>query len=367
MILISTQCFPPDTGGIESLLYSLASALSAAGEEVRVYADYHSGADTLFDQQQAFPIYRFSGIKPWRRRKKARAIMRCSIEQADNPAVLITDSWKSLELVETRHLSAVLCLAHGTEIPPQVSATKSRRIRGAYSRASHIVANSHYTAGVVKPYVSRPEKIRIIHPGIPAPSEDLSGEALIQARLAVHDPVLITVARLEERKGHMSVISILPRLLAEFPRLLYVIAGNGDCLAILKTAVADTGMQSHVLFAGTVQDPEKTAWLRSSTLFIMPGRQIGQDVEGFGLAYLEAALQGLPAIACNSGGAPEAVLHRQTGLVCRPDDLEDLAQATLELLRNRPYLSQLGASAQARASTFLWKTKYTEYLRLLRS
>lgn len=367
MILISTQCFPPDTGGIESLVFSLASELSAAGEEVSVYADHRSATNTLFDQHQGFPIHRFSGIKPWRRIKKARAILRYSIDQTNTPAVLITDSWKSLELVETRHLSAVLCLAHGTEIPQQVSSSKSRRIRDAYSRANHIVANSCYTADRVKPFVARPEKIRIIHPGISAPANDPSIEARIQARLADHDPVLITVARLEERKGHMSVISILPGLVAEFPRLLYVIAGNGECLSALKAVVADTDMQNHVLFTGTVQDPEKTAWLRSSTLFIMPGKQIGQDVEGFGLAYLEAALLGVPAIACNSGGAPEAVLHRKTGLVCKPDDLEDLAQATLELLRNRPYLRQLGTSAQVRASTFLWQTKFTEYLHLLRS
>lgn len=124
-------------------------------------------------------------------------------------------------------------------------------------------------------------------------------------------------------------------------------------------------MQSHVLFTGRLEDPAKTAWLKNSTLFVMPGSLVGQDVEGFGLAYIEAALQGIPSIACNVGGAPEAVLHRQTGLVCKPEDNEKLALTTLELLGNRPYCHQLGMNARARASSFLWQNKCGEYLQLL--
>jgi len=363
MILISTQCFPPAQGGIETLMYALASTLAGAGEHVRVFADHHSSPEREFDKCQPFPVFRYAGIKPLRRRKKARDIFRASVEHS-SPA-LITDSWKSLELLDTRHCSTVICLAHGTEIPLQSNTSRANRVRNAYSRATYIVANSHYTAERVKPYAGDPGKIRVILPGITAPVDDPAMDEKIRQRLAGHDPVLITIARLEDRKGQKAVISILPVLLAEFPQLLYIIAGEGSGRKELEAAVESSGTQSHVVFTGAVSDPEKSAWLKASTLFIMPGRQAGQDVEGFGLAYIEAAMQGVPAIACKVGGAPEAVLHRQTGLVCKPDDNESLAQLTLELLRNRPYIRQLGMNARARARSLLWQNKYSEYQSLL--
>jgi len=363
MIFISTQCFPPAQGGIESLMYELASTLSGAGKQVRIYADHHSSQEREFDNRQDFPVFRYAGIKPWRRRKKAIEILRDSIEHS-SPA-LITDSWKSLELLDSRHCSTVICLAHGTEIPLQTTTSRASRVRNAYSRATYVVANSHYTAERLKPFVGDPGRVRVILPGITAPSDDPAIDETIRQRLAHHDPVLITIARLEERKGHKAVISILPGLVAEFPQLLYLIAGEGSCRNELEAMVAKSGLQSHVVFVGAVSEPEKSAWLRASTLFIMPGKQAGQDVEGFGLAYVEAAMQGVPAIACKVGGAPEAVLDRHTGLVCNPDDNEILAQVTLELLRNRPYIRQLGMNARARASSFLWQKKVNEYLELL--
>src|SRR5687768_1042968 len=112
MIIISTQCFPPVPGGIETLVYSLSAALSAAGEDIRVYADHHSSADREFDARQHFSITRYSGLKPLRRRKKARDIFRHNLKQGGGAAGLITDSWKSLEHVDKTRFSVVLCLAH---------------------------------------------------------------------------------------------------------------------------------------------------------------------------------------------------------------------------------------------------------------
>ncbi len=366
MILISTQCFPPVLGGIETLVHSLGVALAAAGEDVRVFADYNSAADSGFDQRQPFPVYRYSGLKPLRRRKKARGIFQSSMELKPGPLCLITDSWKSLEHVDTRNFPVVLCLSHGTEIPLQPSPLKAGRIRKAFIKATYIVANSNYTANRISPYVSKPDKIRVILPGISAPSEDQKTELAIRQKLSGHNPVLITIARLEQRKGQLSVINLLPALVEKFPTLLYVIAGEGSFRGVLEQVVENHRMRSHVLFTGRLEDPYKTAWLKNSTVFVMPGILIGQDVEGFGLAYIEAALQGVPSIACNVGGAPEAVLHRQTGLVCNPEDKEKLALNILALLDNRAYCNQLGMNARARASSFLWQNKCAEYLKLLR-
>ena len=367
MIFISTQCFPPEQGGIQSLVYSLCAALSASGENVRVFADARSASDSVFDHQQTFPALRYSGLKPLRRRKKAREIVRLSAEQGSTAVRLITDSWKSLEHMDTKNFSTVLCLAHGTEIPAQSSLLKSRRIRKALSKATYVVANSAYTANRITPYVKDSGKIRVILPGVSAPANDETADLSVRQTLSGHDPVLITMARLEQRKGQLSVIRLLPRLVERFPKLKYVIAGEGSFRNVLEQAVQNLHMQDHVLFTGNLKEPYKTAWLKNSSLFVMPGSMVGQDVEGFGLAYIDAALLGVPSIACNVGGAPEAVLHNQTGLVCESENPETLAQCILELTNNQSFCKQLGINARLRAHSFLWQTKSTEYLALLRS
>ena len=112
MIIISTQCFPPTLGGIENLVYNIALHLARAGREVTVFADGRETAEeAAFDAQQIFSIKRFTGFKPWRRRKKARAIVK--LARLDRITGVITDSWKSLEMLDLPSLSGVLCLAHG--------------------------------------------------------------------------------------------------------------------------------------------------------------------------------------------------------------------------------------------------------------
>lgn len=364
MITIATQCFPPVVGGIENMMHALALALQRAGRPVQVFADATAGDDTAFDREQPFPVLRYGGFKPWRRRKKARAITR-QAGGNDRGQVLLTDSWKSLELVDRDRFERVVCLVHGTEIPQQPVAGKLQRLRNSFARADFIVANSNYTAGRVRPLLEEPGKLRVVLPGIAAPVVDDHADVMVRDELKGRGPVLITLARLEPRKGHLSVLRILPHLVREFPDLLYIIAGEGSGRASLQSAVAEAGLQNHVRFLGRILEPFKSAWLKNSTLYIMPGIATGQDVEGFGLAYIDAALHGLPAIASDSGGASEAVLDQQTGLVSPAGDETRLLELTRGLLHDQRRLNQLGLNAKSRADNFVWDKKIRDYLELL--
>jgi phosphatidylinositol alpha-1,6-mannosyltransferase len=364
MITIATQCFPPIVGGIENMMFALATALQRAGRNVHVFADVSTRNDAEFDRVQPFPVCRHGGLKPLRRWRKARAITRQAASSGRN-GVLLTDSWKSLELVDRNHFSRVVCLVHGTEIPVQPSAAKLRRLHNSFAKADYIIANSNYTAGRVRPWLPEPDKLRVILPGIAAPVAADRADVEVRKQLGGRHPVLITLARLEPRKGHLAVLQVVSRLVREFPDILYIIAGEGSHRTTIESAVNDAGLHAHVRFLGQIQDPEKSAWLKNSTLYIMPGITTGQDVEGFGLAYIDAALQGLPAIASDSGGAPEAVLHQQTGLVCPSGNETQLLQLTRELLQNRSLLEQLGLNAKLRAEGFVWDKKIIEYLSLL--
>lgn len=365
MIVITTQCFPPRIGGIENLLHGISAALFSRGHQIIVFADSHGDAQEIaFDSKQGFVVKRYSGMKFLRRRKKARDI-RLFIQQ-NKPLAIICDSWKSLEHLRVEHMSAILCLAHGTELPVQCSRTKAKRIKTSLAKASAVIANSQYTAHRTEVFLANPTHLHVINPGINKPAvADKKVLDRINSQLNQHSPILISVARLRKRKGHSKVIHLLPRLLSRHPSLLYVIIGEGPEQATLQKLVQTLKLEHHVLFVGSTNEAETGAYLDRSHLFLLPGSTDGNDVEGFGIAFIEAAYHGIPAIAGRSGGATEAVLDGQTGLLCAAEDEQALFTAASRLLDNKDLLKHMGEHAQQRAQTLLWSNMISDYERLL--
>jgi len=368
MILVSTQTFPPRIGGMETLMYSLCTSLHSGGENLIVFADRlqcPSDSDHVFDRGLPFEVIRYAGFKPFRRFFKARDTAKFALRKINPGAKLITDSWKSLEYIDCRSFTRVICLAHGSELSGQLSSYKRKRIHNAYMKANYIVANSAYTASQATDFVHDPDKIRIIYPGITLPETCPDIDQKIKLEFFGYKPVLITVARLDQRKGQDRIISIMPTLLQRFPGLHYVIVGTGPEREQLEKQARESGVYCNVTFKGTLTGPEKSACLQHSDLFVMPGSIVGSNVEGFGMAYIEAAYFGLPSVACNSGGAAEAVLHNQTGLVCEPGELQQLVDNIVRILSDDRLRKRLGSNAQIRSREFLWDTKITEYNALL--
>jgi phosphatidylinositol alpha-1,6-mannosyltransferase len=83
-------------------------------------------------------------------------------------------------------------------------------------------------------------------------------------------------------------------------------------------------------------------------IFAMPSRSrlMGLEVEGLGSAYLEATACGLPILAGNSGGVPDAVIHNKTGLVVNGRDEKEIASAAIELLSNSDSANQMGLNGR---------------------
>ena len=109
MIVISTQCYPPKVGGIEFLMSGLSAELSASGNDVVVFADGAGNKEERkFDTKQPYPVYRYAGIKLWRRRKKAKDIAHYITNHKLKNLTLLTDSWKSLELINQSHFDKIL-------------------------------------------------------------------------------------------------------------------------------------------------------------------------------------------------------------------------------------------------------------------
>ena len=363
MILILTQCFPSRLGGVESLVSNLALGLSK-NEKIIVFADrHHFFYDAIFDNQHKdqISVRRVGGIKFFRRRKKIKEIK--PFIESKQVKLVIADSWKSLELAINflnKNKIPVVCLAHGNELLTRKK-NKVQRITNTLDKVTSIVANSFFTKGVVKKIVSPKIPIKVVLPG----ASNLSNIKEIKIPYIEGSPIILTLARLEKRKGHAFIIESIKKIIIDFPNLQYVIAGEGSEKKNLKNLVNNYNLNSHVKFLGTVNEQQKKYLFQKTDLMVMPtlNESKNNSIEGFGISYLEAAFFGIPSIASNVGGTPEAVLDKKTGIII--NDINELYNAISSLLTDRSYLKQLGDQSRIRAmNEFDWlevSKKYLDY------
>ena len=156
----------------------------------------------------------------------------------------------------------------------------------------------------------------------------------------------MTVARLIARKGQDTVIRTLPQLIPLVPQVHYLIAGSGPDEPYLRQLVNELGVADHVTFVGRVTEAELPAYYQSCQAFAMLTRPGKDEVEGFGISFLEAAAAAKPVIAGQAGGSADALQPGVTGFLVDPLDVNAAAQALLTLAQDPPLAQQMGQAGQ---------------------
>jgi phosphatidylinositol alpha-1,6-mannosyltransferase len=249
--------------------------------------------------------------------------------------------------------------AHGNDVL-SAAASHWTAPRRALRGAAAVFANSHYTADLLKSQIgTRTERVQVVHPGCDpqefSPGEpDRTGFAHLPA---LHDagPVLLTVGNLVERKGHDLVIQCLPALRQSFPKLRYVIVGAGPHQPALETLATELGVREAVCFAGRVPRSALPDFYRRCDVMVMPSRvrSAHHDVEGFGIVFVEANACGKPVIGGRSGGMTDAIRHGENGFVVEPGDTGHLMQHLRMVLADRELAARLGANGRRRVEAEL--------------
>ena len=360
MILILTQCFPSRLGGIESLVSNLSLGLSKS-EKIIVFADrHHMFYDAIYDNNHKDEILvrRISGLKFFRRRRKIKEIK--PFIESRKVKLIIADTWKSLELgidyFNTKKIPSI-CLAHGNELLSN-DLKKDQRIKNTLNKSTAVVANSLYTKKLVQELVKSTIVVDYVYPG----ANDLRNHKEHSLKEVNGEPVILTLARLEKRKGHTHIIHCIKKLLSDFPNIQYVIAGEGPEKRALQKLVNDKNLQNNVLFVGLVNDEQKKFLFERSSLMVMPtlDESKSRSIEGFGISYLEAAFFGIPSIASDVGGTPEAVINNSTGVII--NSIDKLYQSMHDLLVNENKRILFGENAQRRShENFQWNTVTKKY------
>tara|TARA_B110000196_G_C21114046_1_gene649447 strand:- start:287 stop:1402 length:1116 start_codon:yes stop_codon:yes gene_type:complete len=364
MIVILTQCYPPRIGGIENLIENLSIQLSKH-YEVTVLADQHSeNLEKVYDHKRNnnLVIKRIGGIKFLRKRKKTSELKKILLSK--KITCIIGDSWKSFEfnidLINSFNIPSI-CLAHGNEVIIK-SSKHALRFISIMNKVSYIVCNSIFTLGVVKKAGVTNKNITFIYPGAENYS-DHNEKIIINIK---GDPILLTLARLEKRKGHEHILLVVAKLKNDYPDIQYVIAGSGIELENLIDQTKNLKIEKNVIFVGNVDNYQKNYLFKKTTLMVMPtiDESAKRSIEGFGIAYLEASFYGIPSIASDIGGTNEAVLHNNTGLII--SNIDELYNSLKELLCNQNQLKKLGANAKIRVeSEFVWSEIVKKYLQII--
>ncbi len=368
VIIITTQCFFPKIGGIEALMTGMAEAMSISGKVI-VIAD---GKSTSSDSKKKYEIIRFNDWKPIRRIRKSNYVKKLCAD--NNVKAIYADSWKSIEYLDKLNIP-IIVLAHGTEIQKNIGFLslykylKQKRIKKSYQNSFKIAANSTYTKElIINSLGVDNDKITVIHPGIDIYDKFINANTInkINNLISSSGPVLVTLARLEHRKGHIVILEALSRLISKYPNFLYFIAGDGNFKKTIKNKVSELGLKNNVKFLGWITEPEKSVLLKNTDLFLMTPHLEKESVEGFGMVFIDAAFHGIATLGTDNGGISDAIINGKTGLIAKTSDLNDITSKIDELLSDKTKRIKLGLAGQKNAyARFTWDKKVLEYLNLI--
>lgn len=354
--------FPPLPGGIGQHAYNLAQYITAQKIGVSVITDQRRVLGTeeaVFDQTLDFKVYRVA-------LKRFRLLMYFTriwllfkhIKTAD---VVLASGKFSLWIVAFVSLfykRNYIAVIHGTEVNFSHKILKIA-VERSLKRFTKVIAVSEYTKSLVAEV--HPD-IVVIPNGIDLKTLD----GISPKRLDLKgSPKLLTVGNVTARKGQLHVIRQLPELLKVYPDLHYYIVGlPTEKAAFLKTAEA-LGVADHITFYGRATDEELYNFLYSCDVFVMLSQHTATgDVEGFGIALIEANYFGLPCIGATGCGIADAIKDGYSGrLVCNTSSAALVAALSAVLTPENHYKTQ----AQMWAAQHGWSTIIHTYLKVIYS
>lgn len=329
-VLFVSRAFPPVVGGIEQQNADLARFLGQECE-LTLIANQHG--------KRFLPLF-----LPW-------AILRTLILLPQHDVLLLGDGVLALlgaiaKLFNPR--KTVVSVLHGLDITYPSALYQTLWVKACFRSLDGAIAVSHATKDEAVKRGFDESKIFVIPNGIEAARFRYSQDRAKLSQLLKFDTtgsvILLTVGRLVKRKGVAWFIRhVLPLLPAEFR---YVIAGSGPEEAAIRDAIAASGTAERVFLLGRVSDADKAVLLGNADVFVQPNIPVAGDMEGFGIAVIEASAAGLPVVASRLEGLADAISDGQNGRLVVPLDAPAFA-AAITPLRDETLRNEQGSRGQA--------------------
>ncbi|GAA0728217.1 glycosyltransferase family 4 protein [Dactylosporangium roseum] len=360
--LLITNDFPPRPGGIQQFVHNLA--VRQPRDEVVVYASTWKGADK-FDAEQPFEVVREStGMllpTPSVARRAAELARAHGCDTvwfgAAAPLGLLAEG-----LRRRAGIRRAVALTHGHEVG-WAALPGARSLLRRIGRGADVVTYlGEYTRVRLARVLDDRTSLERLAPGVDVDAYTPSVDGgIVRWRHGLTDrPVIVCVSRLVPRKGQDVLIRALTRVRRTVPDAALLVVSGGPYRKTLERLARDAGLERHVVFTGAVSWAELPAHFAAGDVFAMPcrTRRGGLDVEGLGIVYLEASATGLPVVAGNSGGAPDAVRDGETGFVVDGRDVHAVADRLTQLLAEPALATSMGAAGRSWVeSDWRWDTQ----------
>lgn len=366
--LVVTGHFPPQPGGVQTFAYEFCRRLD---RPVVVLAPEHPEA-AAFDAAQPFAVHRYTGsLRP---SSDLEQLIRTLVRDHDVDSAWITAAapYGVLgPLLRRVGITTVVGSSHGQEAAAWVRFPVTRQgFRHLTASMDTLTYLGAYTHRRLAPAVRR--RTRLAHlPGGVDPAlfrPDAPGELVRRRhRLAADQPVVVSHSRLVARKGHDVLLRAWPRVLEQVSDAALLIVGDGPMRPALERAASELDRPESVRFTGAVSARDLPAHLAAGDVYTLPCRNrfVGLEVEGLGLAVLEASASGLPVVVGRSGGTPDTVVEGETGTLVDGRSPEQLAAALGWLLRHPAEARRMGTAGRAWVSEHWAWERLAERLDLL--
>ena len=372
--LFITNDFGPRAGGIETFVHGLIERLPKGS--VIVYTSAQANAQK-FDAEWLLKY----GVEVIRDRSKIllptpRVIKACQKLISNRKLSKVAfGAAAPLAMMARAMRSAgaqkVVALTHGHEVWWAKVPPFSFAIRYMGKNIDVITYLGDYTRGEISKALSEADASKLVQiaPGIDVDHFIPTDSSNLRAELGLTDKsVIISVGRLVHRKGQDKLISALPEIKTSVPNVHLVLVGVGPHQDYLEKLALKLNVSDCVTFIGRINYAELPKYICLGDIFAMPSRSrfFGLEVEGLGIVYLEASACGLPVVGGKSGGAPDAVLVGETGVVVDGTNPSEIAEACIELLNNPELCALMGANGRAWIiENWRWEIWATRYAALL--
>ncbi len=362
-----TELWYPVIGGSIQLFDSVYRQHLPPGDRCHVIAGGAPG-DFAVDVSYALPVTRFDNTRyPWMRPESALEYARMVVATA---AVCVR------ERVEVLHCARVIpegivaygvrrmlgvpyvVWVHGEEVSVFLRyGVKKRVMPLVFGAARGVIANSSFTRGRALAAGAPAERLHRVNPGVDA--EAFVGpwdtRDLATRWDTLGKRVVLTVGRLCRRKGHDIVLRALAAL--RLPDVVYLVVSEGELESELKALARELGIEDSVRWVGPVRWTDLPRYYALADVFVMANRTLDDDdVEGFGMVFLEASASGVPVIGGRSGGVTDAVADGVSGLLVDGASVPAVAEALRSLLDDPGRRARMGAAGRAWARRFSWET-----------
>ena len=348
--LVVTNDFPPRAGGIQAYVHRLAT-LQPAGSIV-VFASRSRGW-TEFDAAQPFPVVRHgTGLlvptpAVLRRVREVARAEGCSAVWfgASAPLGLLGPGLRSAGV------ERLVASSHGHEVGWAALPGARAALRRIGDGVDVVTYLGEYTRSRLAPALGPHPRLERLPPGVDTDvfTPAVDGSEVRRRHRLSDRPTVVCVSRLVPRKGQDTLIRAMPAIRRRVAGAGLLVVGGGRDLTRLRRLAASTGVDRDVVFTGGVPWSDLPAHYRAGDVFAMPcrTRRRGLDVEGLGIVYLEASATGLPVVAGDSGGAPDAVLDGETGHVVSGRSVAAVADRVAGLLSDRDAARAMGEKGRA--------------------